>query len=202
MSTSSSTGIGVQSVDVDVASSCVKGGRCWCPPLVQKDIEQLDELATGLLVAGGSRVTVPGITAIGQEVIVYGLDVLHCTVPPAVVVASLPPGVVGVNIAAIAGQDVVEIKDSHIVVGIADQPVVDQPVIEGAGVGRVCRVGVVLHLRGCSNDDEQLVLAGGEVGQDVAVDALGVGDGMVLRPAVLTPQGVVAGSGRVVRVPL
>jgi len=55
---------------------------------------------------------------------------------------------------------------------------------------------IVLHLWRRSDDDEQLVLAGGEVGQDVVVDALGVGDGMVLRPAVLTLQEVVAGSGR------
>ncbi len=163
-----------------------RAGGSWrgCPlaplPAVVEDVEQLDELAGGLLAAGGGGVAVPGIAAIGGEVVGHVLDVLHRAVPPAVVVAGLPAQVIGVGIAAVGGQDVVEVENGHVVVGIAVQPVVPQPAIEGPGVGGALRCSLTLHQGRRGDDHEQLVLVGGEVGQDVVVDGFRVGHSVLV----------------------
>lgn len=123
---------------------------------------------------------VPLVSRVGGHVVVYCLDVLYSAVPPAMVVASLLPGIVSIGIASVAGQDVVEIKDGYVVVSIAIQPVIDEPVVEGTGISRMGGVGVILSLWGRGNNDEELVLSGRKVGQEIFVDSLGVGYGVVL----------------------
>ena len=70
------------------------------------------------------------IAAVGAKVVDHRLDMLDRAIPPAMVVAALCVQVVGVRIPAVAGQDVVEIKDRHIVVRVTGQPVVDQPSVQ------------------------------------------------------------------------
>lgn len=123
-------------------------------------------------------------------------DVLQRTVTPAMVIAGGAAQVVGAPTAAVAGQHIVEIEDEHIGVGVVVQPLLNQPAIERGGVGAPC--AVLQRRRG--DDDEELVLARGEIGQDVVVDALGVGDGYGLRTLVWPLQGVVTVAGRIVRV--
>ena len=60
--------------------------------------------------------------------------VLDCVVVPAVVVSGFRACIVDVGVAAVAGQDVVKVEHEDVVVRIAVQPVVDQPVVKGAGV--------------------------------------------------------------------
>ena len=124
---------------------------------------------------------------------------LDGAVPPAVMVAGGGAQVVGVSVAAVAGQHVVEVEHEDVVVRVAVKPVVGQPVVEGTGVGGV---GRVLHRGGCDRD-KQLVGPGLEVLQDVDIDALGVGYRVVARVTVLAPQRVaVDGRHRVVGVAL
>ena len=66
------------------------------------------------------------------------------------------------------GEHVVEIKDGHVVerVVILAQPVVHQPLVEGARVGRIGRVAQ--WRRG--DDNKELIRAGGKIFQDFVVD--------------------------------
>ena len=147
----------------------IGGGGDTCPAVV-KDIEQRDELGGGLLVAGRRGMVITGWISGG--VVGDRLLVLNSSVPPTVVVAVVPPQVVDVGIPSIAGQDIVKVEDGHIIEGVTvlGQPVVHQPLVEGAGVGGVGGVG---ERRG-GDDDEEFIGTCREVLQDFVIDIFGV----------------------------
>ena len=110
---------------------------------------------------------------------------------PAVVIAVGRAQVVGIFAARrivhpargpVGGQDVIVVEYGHVVLPIAGQPVLHQPVVKGAGVRRalcgraVGIVGVRALAHGRRGDDhKELVLTRAQVGQQVVVDRLGVG---------------------------
>ena len=61
---------------------------------------------------------------------------LYRPIPPAVVVAGLPAGIVCIGITAIAGKNIVEIEDNDVFVRIIGKPFVEEPVVKGPGIGR------------------------------------------------------------------
>ena len=140
-----------------------------------EDVEQGHELATGLAVACRRRVIVAAAVGIGGGVAALLGDVLDGPIAVAVMVSRVPAQVVAVPVAAVGGEHVVEIPDGHVIVGIAVQPIFYQPGVEGP---RVVGPGGRLHGRR-ADDHEELVLARGEVLQQVNVDPLGVGHGVV-----------------------
>jgi len=98
---------------------------------------------------------VGGIFGIVIRIVIVAIRfVLEGAVPPPVVVAALAPEVVLIRVAAVRGQDIVEIEHGDIGVRIILEPVVDQPLIESPGVGCVGRIG---ERRG-GDGDEELVL--------------------------------------------
>ncbi len=172
------------------------------------DVEQRDKLGRGLLVAGAGGVAAAAVAApIRGIVVAYCLGVLDAGGHPAVMVpvglaGVVHVGVVDAAITAVGGQDVVKVKHGHIVVRIAVQPVVHQPVVESAGVGRVGRVGLAVHQGWRGNDDKEFVLARGKIHQDIVIDALGVGDGVDgVIIGVVTAQGIVPHCRRIARIP-
>ena len=68
------------------------------------------------------------------------------------------------------GQDGIQVKHRHIVVGVVSQPVVHQPGVESPGV---LGVADILHRWG-SDRDKELILPGGKVVQQLVVDVLGI----------------------------
>ncbi|MBK7204314.1 MAG: hypothetical protein IPH87_28005 [Anaerolineae bacterium] len=156
---------------------CERGRGLRRVPAVVGQVEQRDEFAAGFLIAHGRGVIVVAAVGIRGGVTPLVGDVLQRTVTPAMVIAGGAAQVVGAPTTAVAGQHIVEIEDKYIGVGVVVQPLLNQPAIERAGVGAPC--AVLQRRRG--DDDEELVLACGEIGQDVVVDALGVGDGHGLR---------------------
>ncbi len=160
-------------------------------------VQQGHELGAGLLPTGRRGVAVAG--GIGRSVLVQGLQVLHLAVPPAMVVAVLLAEVVGVGIAAVRGEHVVKVENKDVMVRVGFQPIVEQPVVERAGVGRRLGAGLEIRQRRRGDDDEELVLVGGKVGQQVVVDALGVAHGVIRGPGAFATEGIGARRRRVVR---
>ena len=99
--------------------------------------------------------------------------------PPAMVVVARHSQVVSGSISTVAGQYVEEIENGHVGVRISVQPIVCQPLVQCPRVGGVRRVGgeggVVCCQRWRCDHDEELVLAGLKIRQDVVVDPFGVG---------------------------
>ncbi len=114
------------------------------------------------------------------------------------VVPRAPAVIVGIGITAVGGQNVVKVKDCHVVVGVIVQPIVDQPVVKGA---RIVRVGLILPGRGCDHH-EQFVRSRAKVLQDVVVDSFGIANGVMGRIERLTAQRVLTNRRRIVRIPL
>jgi len=136
---------------------------------VQHRDEFLGRLAAALL---GGMVVAGGI---GQRV-ALSKNVFHLAVVDAVV-------------GVLVGENVVEIEDGHIVerVIVFAQPIVEQPVVEGARVFGVC---AIRKRRRC-DDDEKFVGARGEILEAGVVHVLRAADRHLLVRA-----------GRVVRPPL
>ena len=85
-----------------------------------------------------------------------------------------PMVVVGVR------QDVEIIEHGDIVVGVALQPVVNQPVVEGPGIGGSIGCGFAFDERRRGDGDKELVRPGSEIGQQIVVNRLGVGHGVLI----------------------
>ncbi len=116
----------------------------------------------------------------------------------AVVVARAPAVIVGVGVTPVGGEDIVEVEDDYVAVGIVSQPIVDQPVVKGAGI---FRIGLVHH-GGGGDHHEKLVLPRLKVFQEVVVDALGVANGVIWRRDGLSTQWVITSRRRIVRISL
>src|SRR5665811_271724 len=157
-------------------------------------VEQRYELGGGLAIPGLRGMTVPGW--IGEVVARAGLAVLNASVPPAVVVTALGAEVVRIRASAVTRQYIVEIEYCNVIVRVAGKPLVHQPICHSASIRRLGGVRRAFNKRRRNYEHEQLVLMGGEIGQDVVVYPLDVGDGH--RAATL--QWVVSRFGRVVRI--
>ncbi len=130
---------------------------------------------------------VPFILSIRAGVAIAGLDVLNRRVPNTVVVSVRAIGIMCASVAPIAGEDVVEIEHGNIVKGIFIQPGIDQPIVKGARIGGIGGIGAACRQGGCGYDDKELSLPGGKIGQEIIINALGIGNGVKLGSTILTP---------------
>lgn len=73
---------------------------------------------------------------VGVVVIVAVGFVLDRVAPPTVMIAGFPIEIVCVRIAAVGRQDIVEIEDEDVAVLVVSEPVVCEPLVEGASIAR------------------------------------------------------------------
>ncbi len=117
------------------------------------DIQQRHKFAGGLKIARFRWMTIA--RRIGRGIAALRGGMFDHAVAVAVMITRGPVEIVRVGIAAVGGEHVVEVKHEHVVLRIAAEPVIHQPIVEGAGVSRASCIGVAGSQRRSRNDDEQ-----------------------------------------------
>ena len=142
-------------------------------PAVVSNVEQRKIFACSLQVASLRRMVVAG--RIGFDIAADICLMLNCIVIPAMMIAGGRVKVIGVCITAVSGQYIIEIEYENILVRIVFQPVVAEPLIEGAGIGRICGISE----RRCSDNNEKLFLMHFEIFKYVDIDSLCIVNSMI-----------------------
>lgn len=151
-------------------------------------VEKRQEFNGGLLIARGCGVGIVIISAVCGEVAGKGHLMLNGIVQDAVVIARGGIRIMSVGVSAIGGEYIEEVEGEDIVMRVVLKPIVNQPVGHGAGIGGMAGVGFIGYQRWGHDEDEEFVLTGGEVAQQVAIHAFDVFHGLIAGIGVLTPE--------------
>ncbi len=93
--------------------------------------------------------------------------------------------------ASIGGENVIKIENGQVVRRVAAEPFVDQPVVEGPGVGGIGRITE----RWSGKNDEELVRPALKIVSQILINPFGVGHGMVFGIGVIASQRIAADGG-------